>query len=399
MRLKLMLPRVNVEEYVVLTACPGGSCGGTRFKLMQKVTKRLRDTALREVVARRYRCVRCGQTFRVYPSGVSRDQCSARLKGVAVLLYVLGLSYGAVALALQALGHPFGKTAVYNAVQAAGERVPGLRRSAIELPKAAGQVPAIGADLTSVKCRGKWLSVGVSVDAISGIALTVDLLDDGEAETLTKWLEEIAAAVGAEVVVTDDADGFKQAADETGLEHQVCKSHVVRNTEEWIEQAKPGLAADADRSLAEIAVMPEQALADCEELLRLMRDRARAPGSRASGEATLAAIHRRYAQAAAPKRGAEEKTSLAYRLRLFTLDRWNLWGRLTLYRTWKDSQGRALDGTNNVTERVIGWWVKERYRTMRGYKRERSVLNVSRLIAWAGGQLTTGGADLATVIA
>ena len=399
MRLKLMLPGVKVEEYGVPAMCPRGSCGGTRFKLMQNVAKRLRDTAVREVVARRYCCVRCGQTFRVYPGGVSRDQCSARLKGVAVLLYVLGLSYGAVALALQALGHPFGKTSVYDAVQAAGERVPGLRRSVIELPKAAGQVPAIGADLTSVKCRGKWLSVGVSVDAISGLALTIDLLDDGEAETLTKWLEEVAAAVGAEVVVTDDADGFKQAADEIGLGHQVCKSHVLRNTEEWIERAKPGLATDADGSLAEIAVMPEQALADCEELLRLMRDRARATGSRAAGEATLAAIHQRYAQAAAPKRGAEEKASLAYRLRLFTLDRWNLWGRLTLYRTWKDSQGRALDGTNNATERVIGWWVKERYRTMRGYKREQSVLNVSRLIAWAGGHLTTGGANLATVIA
>ena len=36
---------------------------------------------------------------------------------------------------------------------------------------------------------------------------------------------------------------------------------------------------------------------------------------------------------------------------------------------------------------------------MRGYKRQASVLNVSRLIAWAGNFLDTGGADLATVIA
>ena len=44
-----------------------------------------------------------------------------RLKGLAVLLYIMGVSYGAV-------GHAMSKTAVYNAVQAAGERVPGLRR-------------------------------------------------------------------------------------------------------------------------------------------------------------------------------------------------------------------------------------------------------------------------------
>ncbi len=395
MRLKLMLPVVRVDEYVLPTVCPGGGCGGTRFKLMQEATKRLRDTTLREVIARRYWCVRCGRTFRVYPSGVSRAQCSHRLKGLGVLLYVLGLSYGAVALALEALGHPLGKTGVYDAVQLAGERVLGLRRDAIESSK----VEAIGADLTSVKCQGKWLTVGVSVDAITGIALCVDLLDGGEAATLTKWLRDVATAVGAEVVVSDDADAFKQAADESGLRHQVCTSHVVRNTEGWVEKAKPELATDADGSLAEIGLTPEHTLADCAEILRLMQERAREPGGRAVGEATLAAIHRRYAQAPPPKPGDEAKASLAYRLRMFTLDRWNLWGRLTFYRHWQDSQRRTLDGTNNATERAIGWWVKERYRTMRGYKRERSVLNVSRLIAWAGNHLTTGDADLATVVA
>jgi hypothetical protein len=32
-------------------------------------------------------------------------------------------------------------------------------------------------------------------------------------------------------------------------------------------------------------------------------------------------------------------------------------------------------------KRAIGWWVKERYRAMRGYNWEQSVLNVSHLIA------------------
>jgi len=49
--------------------------------------------------------------------------------GVAVMPYVLGLSYGAVALVLDALGYPLSKSAVYSAVQAAGERLPGPRRA------------------------------------------------------------------------------------------------------------------------------------------------------------------------------------------------------------------------------------------------------------------------------
>ena len=69
----------------------------------------------------------------------------------------------------------------------------------------------------------------------------------------------------------------------------------------------------------------------------------------------------------------------------------NLWQRLTFYRTCKDEYGNLiLDGTNNACERSIGWCIKERYRTMRGYKREQSALNVSRLIAFAGNHRSRG---------
>ncbi len=396
MRLKLFLPPVRPDTYSEPTVCPYEGCEGTRFNLRQESHKPLRDTLLNAVVARRYECLRCHRTFRVYPTGVSHAQSSARLKGLGILLYVLGLSYGAVALSLEALGHPLCKTAVYKAVQAAGEKVPGLRRNAVTLPVGRDSVVALGADLTSVRCKGEWLSVGVSVDAQEGIALTVDILDNAEAQTLKSWVQEVAAAVGAEVLVSDDADGFKKAADDGGLEHQVCKSHVRRNTEEWVERMKPELARDADGSLKAIGVRPDQAVADCDELLRLVRERP------ADGQsvALLEAVHRRYMGAPAPNRRGEvpEKTTLAYRMRLFSLDRWNLWPRLTLYRTWQHEGGGRLDGTNNATERAIGWWVKERYRTMRGYKREQSVLNVSRLIAWAGSQLNSGGAELAIVV-
>lgn len=404
MRLKLLLPPLRPDVYEEPRVCPHQGCQGTRFHLRQEWRKPVRDTLLNQVVARRYDCLRCHRTFRVYPAGVSKLSTSARLRGLSVLLYVLGLSYGAVSLALDALGRPLGKTAVYYAVQAAGEKVPGLRREAVCLPSGKTKVAAMGADLTSVLCKGKWLSVGVSVDAQEGIVLTVDIVDNAQAGTLKEWVEEIAQAVEAEVLVSDDADGFKKVADEGGMQHQVCKSHVKRNTEEWVEKMKPELARDADGSLMAIGVSPAQAVADCEELLRLVKARPGGPGA----EVILEGIHRRYLEAAPPKCNGEGRAqmmplasapwSLAYRLRLFSLDRWNLWGRLTLYRTWRDEDGKGMDGTNNAAERAIGWWVKERYRTMRGYKREQSVENVSRLIAWAGSQLNTGGADLGRII-
>ncbi len=273
MRLKLLLPPVEPSAYEEPSVCPYEKCGGQHFHLMQKVPKPVRDTVYHEVTARRYQCLRCGRSFRVYPQGISADQTSVRLKGLAVLFYIMGLSYGAVALVLTALGHPLGKTASYEAVQAAGQRVAGLRRNEVRVSTARLLVAALGADLTSVKCKGEWLTLGLTTDAIAGTTLTIDILENGEADTLKDWVKEVAEAVHAEVLVSDDADGFKTAADENGLKHQVCKSHVVRNTEAWHDAMAPELAQDADGSLAAIGVTSEQALADNDELLRLIKER------------------------------------------------------------------------------------------------------------------------------
>jgi hypothetical protein len=391
MRLRLILPPVQPDRYPPVAHCPYAACGGRHFQHWQTVPKPLRDTQLATVEAHRYRCVRCGHTFRVYPVGVSHDQTSARLKGVAVMFYVLGMSYGAVASALAALGWPLSKVAVYYAVQEAGAAVAGLRREA--MTRGGGRIAAVGVDLTSVRCRGEWLTVGVSVDAVQGTVLSLDLLPNGEATTLAAWVPELASVLGAELLISDDADGFKTAADANGLLQQVCKSHVVRNTEAWVESITPLLATDADGSLAAIAVSPAQAMTDCQELLRLIT--ARHPTPEAS--AALASIHRRYLGATTPAKG--EAMSLAYRLRLFSLDRWTLWPRLPRYRSWEGPDGETVDGTNNACERAIGWWVKERYRSMRGYKREQSVLHVSRLIAAMGNALDGPGFALAAVIA
>jgi hypothetical protein len=49
-------------------------------------------------------------------------------------------------------------------------------------------------------------------------------------------------------------------------------------------------------------------------------------------------------------------------------------------------------------KRAIGWWMKERFRTMRTHKRRNSVLNVSRLIAHLGSNSgTAASAELFAV--
>jgi hypothetical protein len=73
MRLTLLLQPVQPERYPAVAGCPSVGCGGRHLQHWQTVPKPLRDTQLSEVAAHRYRCVRCGRTFRVYPLGVSHD--------------------------------------------------------------------------------------------------------------------------------------------------------------------------------------------------------------------------------------------------------------------------------------------------------------------------------------
>jgi len=209
-----------------------------------------------------------------------------------------------------------------------------------------------------VKCKGQWLPLGITVDLITGLALTVDALSAEDTQTLKAWIEPIAQSVGAQVLVTDDADGFKTIADEIGMHHQVCKSHVLRNTESLIECFQALLKSGEDASLRAIGVSGEQVQADLGHLGELVKSRKREEAME------LEQMHRRYLEAAPPAQG--EHMSLAYRLRMLFLDRWNLWFRLTRYRSWKGPKGELLDGTNNACERAIGWWIKERYRPMRG---------------------------------
>ncbi|MBN1954201.1 MAG: transposase, partial [Anaerolineae bacterium] len=88
----------------------------------------MKDTRYDIVTAHCYVCMRCERTFRVYPEGVTHAQMSQRFKGLAAMLYMLGLSYGATSLALEALGVYMAKSSIYEAVQAAAEKVPGMER-------------------------------------------------------------------------------------------------------------------------------------------------------------------------------------------------------------------------------------------------------------------------------
>jgi hypothetical protein len=104
----------------------------------------------------------------------------------------------------------------------------------------------------------------------------------------------------------------------------------------------------------------------------------------------LQPLYHRYQAAPQPPPG--QKHPVWYRMRMLVTRLWERWQRLTL-----DQRRDDLDGTNNASERVIGWWIKERYRTMRGYKRAESIYNVVSLTARMGAR--SGRYDMAELYA
>jgi len=380
MRLNLILPKVEPDEFETPKKCQRKGCKGKRFIPRQKVNKKIVDAEHPEVTAWRYECAKCGYVFRVYPKGVSHKQISKRVNGMVVMMYLLGLSYGAVEIVLSSLGMGIGKTSVYRAVQEVVKQVPGMKQ---EKRLEGYQTKAVGADVTSVRCNGVWVTIGIAVDATNGMVLSIDKLSGEDAEQLKAWLEPILNAVDADVLVSDDADAFKKVSDETGRSQQVCKSHVGRNTDELVAELSALIGVGQDHSLEAIQVSSEQALCDLASLKEMVHSRHPEDQSR------LEEMYLRYSKARKPGKG--KKYDVAYRMRNLLMDRWNLWPRLTFYRNWKDEHGNEMiDGTNNHCERAIGWWIKERYRSMRGYKQEHSALGMSRLIAFAGNNLARG---------
>ena len=371
MRIKVQLPKVKPEVYNEPEICPYEDCDGRYFKAygQKGEDKKIRDVHHQEVKSYRRQCMKCGRTFRVYPQGVSGAQQSDGLKAMSVLLYVLGLSYGGVADFLTAIGATISKTTAYNNVQEAGEQ--SRKRQAREVEHG-GKRAAVGADGTYVKVKGEKVGIEVLIDDESGELLGLEIITSENADELLEIVRGVAEKVDAEVLISDDLNAYKNVADDLGLDHQTCRSHINRNTEETADSILKQL--DPDEEVPDdVDSSPERLEADLEQLQEIVAKRPE------DGSQELEDFYHRYKAAPTPRKG--EKHSVWYRMRMLILRRWEGWRRLTLDQRRDDLN---LDGTNNSSERLIGWFIKERYRAMRGYKRTESIKNVVTLTARMG---------------
>jgi len=114
----------------------------------------------------------CKRTFRVYPEGTTSAQTSQRVKGLAVMLYLLGCALWSDLLSVRsAWGVPVQESGLWCGARDGQAGAWAQARSSVCRRE---NTRRSGGDLTSVKCKGEWLPLGITVDTISGVALTID---------------------------------------------------------------------------------------------------------------------------------------------------------------------------------------------------------------------------------
>lgn len=325
-RVLVRIPQVKPSPEGRPQACP--FCRGPALQRWGKASGPLKDPQLPQVEVHRYRCWGCRRAFRHYPQGVSRWAQSQRTVVLAAVLWALGLSLRAVAALFPHLGPPLSRMSVQRDVRALKEEV--QRR----LPL---QARVLGVDGSHVRVKGKGQGVLVAVEMGLGLPLLVLAVDEKNPWAVASALRPLVAALGVEVLVSDDLGSYRTVAEELGLRHQVCAFHLLR----WAGRALSRLREKVPAGWQGVV----------EEAWGLVRARPPDGGKR------LFALYRQVVQG-----GGNRKAGPLWELAQVLLRLWEGWGRYTL-----DRRLGGVPATNNRVEQAIERF-RRRVRGMRGVK-------------------------------
>jgi transposase-like protein len=216
--LLVFLPRVEPRNLEEPTRCVYPDCIGKRFHLRQVVRKALRDPIYEEVEVCRYQCLECRRTFRIYPEGVTGSQTSQRVKSLIGLLYLLGVSYGAISLRLEILGVLLAKSQVCAIAKEVVGRMSDLRLDNMHDAHLSPEVIlARKRELANVRYPYAWLRFAdiasplrggvvlyVALDPTQGPIFAMSTVSVRHFQALEAWIEPIANSL--EIRILSDAN-------------------------------------------------------------------------------------------------------------------------------------------------------------------------------------------------
>jgi transposase-like protein len=325
----LHLPEVKCFTENRPSRCP--YCPGETFQRWGGALREVRDPHIQQVVVYRYRCCRCRRTFRHYPAGVDRASQTQRMRALAAIGWLLGMSYRGTSSFLGVWVN-LERMSIWRDVQ---QRAKQLERERHWKP-----VRVLGLDGLYVRGWGKIQPVLVAVDLGDGDPVTLGYVDEKDPQAVKQFLEPLVQRLGISVIVTDDLFSFKVVADQLGLEHQVCQFHLRR----WV-----------GRTLHELKqTIPPEWLWVIEETKILIKELP------IQGDRRLLQLWRQIPETRQGRNGSE--LSPLDQLRFLLVRLAQNWARYRVF-DWQPD----VPWTNNPTEQVIGK-MKMRARTVRGYK-------------------------------
>ena len=340
---RYMVPDLALEAQVD-RRCP--RCGGTRSRIHERREHRPRDPWVSQVSKIRMRCVCCGKTWTLAPSGlVLHAQRSDRVKVLNVLLYALGLSYRGVSAAMCAFRVIEDKMTVYRDVQLAGSKA--LAR----LHRMKRRVSLAGIDGTGQRLAkprdAHSEDLVFVVDFGDGRLLEAALVDEQDSTAIGELIKDLEKRFGVARWVSDEHGSYAQIP---WGNHELCTAHFVKNKRRRLREIEGDLGSVGE---------PQRRRLDMSiEILRRLLD-----SRRDEDKLHAHRLYENWAKARAPTKG--EKASPDYKMQQLALEVWNNWDRVWNY-------------TNNATERKIGATLKVRSKTMRGFK---VAQNIPRFVA------------------
>ncbi len=331
----LRLPDVKRQTEIRPRTCP--YCHGATFQRWGNVIKPVKDQRHRTISVYRYRCCHCRRTFRHYPEGVDRADQTRRLRKLAALMWVLGLSLRHTCTVLAAFGVSLSHMSVWRDLQEQA----GLQRKRRQWL----QTRVLGLDGAYVRCGGKTQPVLVAVDLGRGEPVAIGHVDESDPRAVVRFLRPLVKRLGVSVVVSDDLHSFRTVTDQLQVEHQICQFHLLR----WVHRKL--------RELRETVPIEWQGVV---EQTRLIVDELPVDGDR-----QLLDLYR---QVAVPRQAPHQKLDPVDQLRSLLIRLSENWHRYRVF-DWQPE----VPWTNNGTEQIIGK-MKMRSRTVRGYKSTRGML-------------------------
>jgi transposase-like protein len=337
--------------------CP--HCGGPNGNIHSGIRQRaISDLRTASIPQRRMKCPRCGTTWTLRADGVGKGrQRSDRLRGIGVILYMLGLSYRGIEQFLPCLDCRGGKSSIERDLAYAGQQARACHEAAPGI-----RVRVLGVDGTGAAMAGQNRGILFFVDVERNRLICVQPVREEDTRRVRRHVARVMAAVGAQELRTDEHSVYQGIMEEG--RHRICLTH-------W-RKSKGKRAYDLHRQA--VAEGRELEARSMQELLALLRLEPRPP----TVPPELERLVMRYSRC---------RKGLLWKINQLLQH---------VERTWTLVSDDPRDPTNNATERVIGLTFKIRAKTMRGFKAERKVLTHPYLASLLRGE--DGICDLRKVI-